>query len=180
MNTRPILIVIAALVVLFLAYLAFSAANKETEPMNRTATTTTSAATTTVATTSAPTTNNGGNNVPGAPAGNTTTTKSVTITYGPNGFSSSNVSVPVGSTVTWVNEGSGRMWVATARHPDHTVYDGTSTAEHCANNGPTSAAVFDQCTASARYSFTFTKAGTFNYHNHSNASHFGSVTVTAR
>jgi len=45
--------------------------------------------------------------------------------------------------------------------------------EHC-GTGTTS---FDQCANGGSYSFTFTKAGTWRYHNHSNASHFGTVIV---
>jgi plastocyanin len=102
----------------------------------------------------------------------------MTVTYGPNGFSPANITVPTGTTVTWVNSTSGRMWVGVDEHPTHTNYDGTSTAEHCANGTATSASVFDQCSAGARYSFTFTKAGAFDYHNHANSSHGGTVTVT--
>jgi plastocyanin len=173
MNTRPLLIVIGAVIVLVLLYLAFSAVNSEKMPEYGTATTTPPVATTSA---TAPTVTTA--TTPGATTGPVTTTMNTTITYGANGFSSSNVTVPVGTTVTWVNQGGDDMWVATARHPDHTVYDGTSTDQHCTNTGPTSAAVFDQCGNTARYSFTFTKPGTWFYHNHSNARHFGSVTVT--
>lgn len=101
----------------------------------------------------------------------------VAIVYNDSGFSSKSVTVPIGTTVTFINQSAGRMWVASAMHPAHAAYDGTSEAEHCAAgySGPTP---FDQCASGTSYSFTFSKAGTWGYHNHTNPAHFGSVTVT--
>jgi len=103
-----------------------------------------------------------------------TTPMSATVTYTANGFASSAVTIKKGGTVTWVNEGEGTMWVAAASHPTHTSYSGTTLSEHCDNTTETS---FDQCQNGGIYSFTFDKVGKWNYHNHSRASHFGSVTV---
>lgn len=103
----------------------------------------------------------------------------VTITYTDQGFSPKTLSVPVGTAVTWVNQSSGRMWIASANHPTHTVYSGTSLSEHCPD---TTNSAFDECTAvspGGSYSFTFNKVGAWGYHNHAQASDFGSVTVTA-
>lgn len=102
----------------------------------------------------------------------------VTIAYTGEGFSPKSVTIPLGTTVTFVNQTSDRMWVASAMHPDHVVYDGTAVAEHCAA-GYAGAVPFDQCTAGASYGFTFLKVGTWGYHNHAKATDFGSVTVTA-
>lgn len=102
----------------------------------------------------------------------------VIIAYSSQGFSPSNVTVQLGATVMFVNQTDERMWVASAVHPSHEVYDGTALAEHCAA-GYNGTAPFDQCSAGASYSFTFLKTGTWGYHNHANASHFGSITVTA-
>ena len=66
------------------------------------------------------------------------------------------------------------MWVASAQHPTHTAYAGTSLSQHCDDATDTS---FDQCKSGSSYSFTFNKAGTWAYHNHSNSSHFGRVLV---
>lgn len=96
------------------------------------------------------------------------------VTYSASGFTPSTVIVRVGGTVTWTNESSIPMWVASAQHPTHTMYDSTTLQEHC-NNG--SSNTFDQCSNGSTYSFTFSKAGTWQYHNHSNASHFGTVIV---
>lgn len=167
MNMKPLLIVIAVIVLLIVGYLVFGK-NQASAPTQTATTTDTgagaqapvSASTTTTVTT---------------PSGSS---KGVTITYGPNGFSPTNVTVKAGTTVTWVNNGGGRMWVGSNDHPTHTRYDGTSTGDHCANGTATSASVFDQCGAGSSFSFTFTKAGTWNYHNHAAASDHGTVTVT--
>ena len=108
--------------------------------------------------------------------------KSVVISYTNSGFAPKTVTVTQGTTVTWINNSSGMMWVASNDHPDHTDYDGTSRAEHCVNNAPTSAQVFDECTAipqGGSFSFTFGKAGTWGFHNHMHESDQGTVTVTA-
>lgn len=132
-------------------------------------------------------------NTPAAPAAGTVTStststtmanmpKGVTITYTNSGFSPATVSVAAGQKVTFVNESSERMWVASDEHPIHTGYDGTSVMQHCANKAPTGTNVFDECTAVAKGgSFTFMplKTGSWNYHNHANDSRTGTLTVTA-
>lgn len=98
-----------------------------------------------------------------------------TVHHTANGFSPSTLSVPAGTTVTFVDDTGSGMWVASAEHPTHTEYDGTSRTEHCAAGASPS---FDQCGKTSSYSFTFTKVGTWNYHNHVNASEHGSIVVT--
>lgn len=102
------------------------------------------------------------------------TPNSATVTLGANGFSPKSVTIKKGGTVTWAKQGGGEMWVASAQHPTHTVYAGTTLQQHCDDATDTS---FDQCKNASSYAFTFNKAGTWNYHNHSNASQFGSVVV---
>ena len=99
-----------------------------------------------------------------------------TVTYGPNGFSPSSVTVKQGGTVTFVNQGSGKMWIGADQHPTHENYDGTNKNQHCASgyNGP---APFDQCSAGSTYSFTFNKTGSWDYHNHANAGDEGTIVV---
>jgi plastocyanin len=92
-----------------------------------------------------------------------------------SGFSPKSVTIKKGGTVTWSNESAGQMWVGSASHPTHTAYDGTALSEHCAAGADE--VPFDQCKNGMSYSFTFTKVGTWNYHNHSNSSQFGSVVV---
>lgn len=115
---------------------------------------------------------------PAAPVAETPAAQ--TITYTDDGFSPGTLTVAAGDTVTFVNNSSGRMWVGADEHPTHTEYDGSSTREHCSNGNATSPAVFDQCegtSAGTSWSFTFTKAGSFNYHNHARAADGGTIIV---
>lgn len=84
----------------------------------------------------------------------------VMVTYSENGFSPASVTVKVGEKVKFVNQGSGGMWVASAMHPTHQLYP-----------------EFDQLSTGNEYTFEFKKAGSWNYHNHVNPSHFGKVIV---
>ncbi|MSU73850.1 hypothetical protein EXS56_01790 [Candidatus Kaiserbacteria bacterium] len=99
---------------------------------------------------------------------------SATITYNGSTFSPQEVTIKKGGTVTWKNTSGSNMWVASAQHPSHVVYSGTSRQEHCPD---TSGTAFDQCVGGGDYSFTFTKTGTWGYHDHLNASLFGKVNV---
>jgi plastocyanin len=172
MNARPLVIIGLVVLLLILAYVAYSKMEQNESP---TATTTTMG---TGATTTPDTAATSGATGATATGGTSGTPQRVTITYGPNGFSPANVTIPVGSTVTWVNQGGGNMWVASAQHPSHTVYDGSSTSQHCSGGAPSSSTVFDQCSTGSSFSFTFTKAGSWGYHNHADASDHGMITVT--
>ncbi|OGG64440.1 hypothetical protein A3C94_01890 [Candidatus Kaiserbacteria bacterium RIFCSPHIGHO2_02_FULL_55_17] len=108
---------------------------------------------------------------------NNTSIAGMTIAYTASGFSPANVTIPLGTTITFVNQTSDRMWAASAMHPTHEVYDGTALEQHCAA-GYAGEAPFDQCAATESYNFTFTKAGDWKYHNHANTAHFGSIVVT--
>jgi plastocyanin len=111
----------------------------------------------------------------GTEASSTGQSAVVTVVYGQGGFVPATVTIKKGQSVTWVNQSGGQMWVASAQHPTHTAYDGTALAEHCAT---TTGDAFDQCKAGMTFGFTFDKVGTWRYHNHAQASHFGSVVVT--
>lgn len=115
--------------------------------------------------------------VPGAAAGTSemqVVQTGATVTYSSKGFSPASVTIKKGETVTFIDEGTGKMWVASAMHPDHKAYDGTSLSAHCPN--PTGAA-FDQCATGGSYTFVFDKAGTWKYHNHVSSTHFGTIIV---
>lgn len=103
-------------------------------------------------------------------------TAGVTVHYGTSGFTPKTVTIKAGEKVTFVNDGTSAMWVASAEHPTHTVYDGSDRATHCSGSY-TGATPFDQCQPGSTYTFVFTKAGTFNYHNHSAAQFTGTVVV---
>ncbi|TSC68428.1 MAG: Plastocyanin [Parcubacteria group bacterium Gr01-1014_56] len=102
------------------------------------------------------------------------TAMSASVVLTASGFSPKSVTIKKGGTVTFKNESTGAMWVATASHPTHTVYDGTTLGVHCTAGA---AASFDQCSSGTTYSFTFSKAGSFNYHNHVVTGQFGTVVV---
>ena len=103
--------------------------------------------------------------------------KTYEVVYTDSGFSPSNLTIKVGDTVTWKNQGSSGMWIGSAMHPTHMVYSGTDLKSHCPDTANTS---FDECKADqpgTSWSFTFTKTGSFGYHNHVNSSKFGKVVV---
>lgn len=87
-----------------------------------------------------------------------------TVAYNGSDFTPKDVVVKKGGTVTFVNQGGEKMWVASAMHPTHEVYDGTVRETHCPNVSNTA---FDQCVGEeGDYSFTFDKVGNWNYHDH--------------
>ena len=111
----------------------------------------------------------------------TTATTGTIVIYGAQGFSPAHVTVAVGTKVTFVNQNGDEMWIASDPHPTHQGYDGTTKDQHC-SAGYTGATPFDECSAGGMrtsYSFTFTKVGTWGYHNHGAAADKGTVTVTA-
>lgn len=110
-------------------------------------------------------------------SGATTPSSSVTIAYTDHGFSPNSVTVPAGTTVTFMNQTGENMLVASAPHPTHQAYDGTTMSEHCASGyrGP---APFDQCASGNGFDFIFLKVGEWKYHNHANAADFGTIIVT--
>jgi plastocyanin len=121
-------------------------------------------------------------NNPATTTNNSTTTvnsgvtaaKTVTVAYSSSGFSPKTITINRGDTVRFVAEDGASMWVGVDDHPTHAGYDGTSRTEHCAAG---SIASFDQCQTGSTYSFTFTKTGTFGYHNHVAANHTGTIIV---
>ncbi|MBI2009823.1 MAG: hypothetical protein HYS86_01460 [Candidatus Chisholmbacteria bacterium] len=100
-----------------------------------------------------------------------------TISYSDAGFSPQTVTVKAGTKVRFVNESSKEMWPATAVHPTHTVYPGSSISK-CGT--AEAATIFDACRGMApggSYSFTFDEVGDWKYHNHLTPTHFGGVVV---
>ena len=86
------------------------------------------------------------------------------VTYTDSGFAPQVLTVKQGVTVTFVNESSRGMWVASAVHPTHQLLPG-----------------FDQLSTAAKgatYEYVFVKVGTWKYHNHVSPADNGSVVVT--
>lgn len=87
-----------------------------------------------------------------------------TVVYSDSGFSPDSVTIKKGESVTFENQSSGGMDVASNPHPTHTDYP-----------------EFDQGKSSqsgnSTYTFTFDKVGTWGYHNHFNPGARGTVIV---
>lgn len=86
------------------------------------------------------------------------------VTYTDTGFAPKPLTVKKGTTVTFVNESSRGMWVASAAHPTHQLLPGFDQLSQVAKGGS--------------YEYTFIKVGTWTYHNHISTSDTGSVVVT--
>lgn len=80
-----------------------------------------------------------------------------------NAFTPDSVTIKAGDTVKFVNKSSSLMWVASNPHPFHTDYPGLDENEGVTNGGV--------------YQFTFTKTGSWGYHNHKNPRMKGVVVV---
>lgn len=93
-----------------------------------------------------------------------------------SGFQPQDLTIQQGETVTWINNASTDMWVASDQHPSHTNYAGSTLYQHCQMGDQTEAA-FDQCSSGEEFSFTFEKTGEWTYHNHDRAGQIGTVTV---
>lgn len=103
--------------------------------------------------------------------------KENTVTYTDSGYSPSTLQIKKGETVTFKNESLQSMWPASAVHPTHRLYSGTSLSEHCPDTAGTA---FDACKGflpGSSWPFKFDKAGTWNYHNHLNPGDRGMIVV---
>jgi len=85
-----------------------------------------------------------------------------TVTLTSNGFSPATLTVPVGTTVTWINKSGQDATVNSNPHPIHTDYP------------PLNLGSFAD---GASLSLTFSKAGTYGYHNHFSPSETGTIIV---
>jgi len=109
-----------------------------------------------------------------SPAGNLV---SNVVTIASSGFSPSSLTVQKGETITFKNESSQPAWPASAIHPTHTVYPGSSIAK-CGTTGE--AGIFDACKGLLKgeaWSFQFDIPGTWKYHDHLNPSRNGTIVV---
>lgn len=103
--------------------------------------------------------------------------KQYVITYTDAGYAPNTLTVKLGDTVTWANDSSLNMWPASAMHPSHIVYSGTSISEHCPDTAGTS---FDACKGIVpgnSWDFTFNKKGSWKYHDHLTPKYFGTIIV---
>lgn len=85
------------------------------------------------------------------------------ITYTDTGFAPKEVAVRAGSTVTFVNESSRDMWVASGVYPSNQILPSFNQKGTVAKGGV--------------YEYTFTKVGTWQYQNDKNPNDIGYVIV---
>lgn len=99
------------------------------------------------------------------------------IAYSDTGYLPSILTIKAGDTVTFKNQSVQNMWTASAMHPTHILYSDTPLSEHCPDATNTS---FDACKGTPSgnsWSFTFTKTGTWSYHDHLHPALFGKIVV---
>ncbi len=102
---------------------------------------------------------------------------SLVVSYTDEGYSPKELKIKKGETVMFKNRSSQPMWTASAIHPTHTVYPGTS-IQQCAN--PQDGSMFDSCLGTSigeNWTFQFDELGSWGYHNHLRPSHWGKVIV---
>lgn len=88
-----------------------------------------------------------------------------------NGFNPGFLQIRAGDTVTFVNKDSKTHWPASDPHPTHTGYP---------ESGGCIGSMFDAChelVENATFSFTFTKIGTWGYHDHLDPFQTGTIKV---
>ncbi len=86
-----------------------------------------------------------------------------TVNYTDQGFNPSSLTVKSGTTVTFINQSSNPMWVASDPHPTHTKLPKFDGLKNIPKGGS--------------YQFTFTKTGTWGYHNHLAPADLGRIIV---
>ncbi len=102
-----------------------------------------------------------------APVDNTTPPPATSVSQidmTASGFSLANITVKQGTTVTFKNMDTSPHRPASDPHPTHTVLPDFDSKQPVAAGGS--------------YTYTFTKVGTWSYHDHFNPSMRGSVIVT--
>ena len=86
-----------------------------------------------------------------------------TVTYTASGFSPKSLTIKAGDTVIFKNNSDSNFWPASGPHPAHTNYPEFDAKQEIAPG--------------ATYSFTFTRTGSWKYHNHLNPSLTGTIVV---
>ena len=89
--------------------------------------------------------------------------KAVTISMTDTGFFPTTVTIPAGTTVSFVNDGQALHWPASDIHPTHEILPEFDSKRGVATGDA--------------YSFSFTEAGSWNFHDHLNPQFTGTVVV---
>lgn len=173
MNQKHIFAAIAVVVVLIAGFLLFNQADDSNELASNTNTSNTADSTENVNTANTNTVDNSNVNVP-----TNTTTPPATgeptvpqdpdiavfeIVYNGTSFSPSQLTIKNGDVVIFKNESNKSFWPASGPHPEHTNYPEFDPKKAIA--------------AGQDWQFKFTKAGSWPFHDHLNASVFGKITV---
>lgn len=90
------------------------------------------------------------------------------VTYTQEGFEPNEITIQKGDTVTFVNNSDTPLWVASDPHPEHTDYPEFDVARSKGGQMPK---------IGENFSFTFSRLGTWAYHNHTASSDTGKVGV---
>ena len=85
------------------------------------------------------------------------------VEFTDNGFEPSTLTIKAGDTVTFENKSSDDFWPASNVHPTHLLYPGFDAKKPILDGGS--------------YSFTFTKTGSWGYHNHLTPDIQGTIVV---
>lgn len=85
------------------------------------------------------------------------------VSYDGSAFSPATVTIEIGTVVTFTNTSSNSLRVASDPHPTHTDLPGFDSVKTLKKG--------------ESYSFTFTKTGSWGYHNHLASSHKGTIVV---
>ena len=99
------------------------------------------------------------------------------VVYSDGGYAPKEMTIKKGDKVTFRNESARETWPASAMHPSHTLYPGSS-IQKCETEEMTR--VFDACMGlmqGEEWSFEFQEVGTWNYHDHKHAEHWGTIIV---
>ena len=101
----------------------------------------------------------------------------IMVIYREDGFNPKFATIKKGGKIIFRNDSLKPMWVASARHPEHDEYEGTSITK-CGTAEATG--MFDMCKeyeSGTSWEFQFDNVGEWRFHDHFSASHFGSVKV---
>jgi plastocyanin len=86
-----------------------------------------------------------------------------TVSYTNTGFFPKTITIKKGDTVRFANNSDDDMWVASNPHPIHSDLNGFDSEKSYESN--------------SIFTYTFTKTGTWSYHNHKNSSVEGTIIV---
>jgi plastocyanin len=99
------------------------------------------------------------------------------VVFSGSGYSPKELTIHKGDTVVFKNTSNKDTWPATAQHPTHTVYPGSDIDKCDTEDEPF---IFDACrgiSPGEEWSFMFSEAGKWGYHDHLGVSNWGQIIV---